>query len=159
MNEKMFPEEEQRITYKEAVKQEVQIGEEFPNQWSLKLKTIESILIPDSSFSYRESSPDLPTVDIKRHVLLKKDGKASITYDVSQLDRYTLSIINESALAISYKVEISPDQFHYRAVSTICTINPGEMECFFSNEYMKYARVLIMGEQVASAIIILQGKR
>ncbi|WP_050615285.1 DUF6385 domain-containing protein [Bacillus testis] len=149
--------EEEEFAYEEAFRQQIEVGEEIPNQWSLKLKKVESILIPDHMRP--ENSQEKCTVDIKRSVILKKDGKASITFDVSRLQKYSIAVINESEHSIAFKVEISPDQFHYATQSDFQEVGANRMGYVHSEEYMKYTRVQVKGTHISTAIIILQGIR
>lgn len=138
--------------YMEAFHQERQIGEVIPNQWSLRLKKIESFLLPNERTTRSSSA-----IDIKRSLLLKKDGKASITFDISTFSKYTISIINESEHRISFCLELSPDNIHFVNKIPYTDLNPKQVECVTAIEYLKFAKVKISGKKISSVTIFLQG--
>lgn len=145
----------QNMNYNEIFFQEKEIGEDIPNQWSLKLKKIESIILP--GIKKAGHNQEWQPVDIKRSLLLKKDGKASITFDVSTLKKYSICIINESDYSISFCLEMSPDNLHYLKKSPYMEVAPWQVETVSSNDYLKYARIKLFGKNTASVIVYLQG--
>jgi len=143
------------VNFSEAYAEEVEFGEDISNQWSLKLKKIESInksnrLIKDSS-----TTP----IDIKRNLLLKNDGKAFITFDVSYIQKYSICIINSSENCVSYCVELSPDNVHYMRHLPFKDIQPNQLDCIFSEWYIKFVRIKIYGKSSSSVIVFLQGMK
>ena len=135
----------------DVFKQESQFGEEIPNQWSFRLKKVETIFIP------KNIEDRTNAVDIKRGLILKKDGAASITFDVSSLCKYSISIINESEYAVSFHIEYSPDNHHFYKKKFGKVIDSGQMAFLSVKEYVKFVKVTIAGKQVASIIVYLQG--
>lgn len=144
----------QNMNYNEIIFQEKEIGEEIPNQWSLKLKKIESILLPNN---VADKSSILQAVDVKRSLILKKDGKASITFDISTLKKYSICVINESDHPITFCLELSPNNIHFVKKTSYIEVEPREIEMVSSDDYLKYARIQLSGKNISSVVIYLQG--
>lgn len=143
------------VNFSEAYAEEVEFGEDISNQWSLKLKKIESI---HTSKRFTKNSSPTP-IDIKRNLLLKKDGKAFITFDVSYIQKYSICIINNSENCISYCVELSPDNVHYMQHIPFKDIHSNQLDCLFSEWYIKFVRIKIYGKSSSSVMVFLQGMK
>lgn len=137
----------------EAYYQEVLQGEEIPNQWSLKLRKIESFHLPQDWIN--EDKAIVP-IDVKRGLLLTKDCTASITFDISTFRKYTICVINESDDSISFTFELSPNNINFVKVAN-SKVKPGHMDCVSAKEYLKYAKIRVKGHSSASVIVYLQG--
>ncbi|WP_042346763.1 DUF6385 domain-containing protein [Bacillus massiliigorillae] len=144
----------QNINYNEIFFQEKEIGEEIPNQWSLKLKKVESILLPHT---VSDDSSVLQAVDVKRSLILKKDGKASITFDISTLKKYSICVINESDYLITFCLELSPNNINFIKKTPYIEVEPRGIKMVSSDDYLKYARIRVLGKNISSVIIYLQG--
>lgn len=143
------------VNFSEAYAEEMEFGEDISNQWSLKLKKIESI---HTSKQFMKNSSSTP-IDIKRNLLLKKDGKAFITFDVSYIQKYSICIINSSEYCVSYCVELSPDNVHYMEHTPFKEIHSNQLDCLFSEWYIKFVRIKIFGKSSSSVIVFLQGMK
>lgn len=137
----------------EAYYQEVLKGEDIPNQWSLKLRKIESLYLPHE---LSNEDKGIVPIDVKRGLLLTKDRTASITFDISTFRKYTICVINESDEGISFSFEISPNNINFFKVAN-SKVKPGQMECVSADEYLKYAKISVKGQSSASVIVYLQG--
>ena len=142
----------------EAILQEAEFGTEIPNQWSLKLKKLESILIPNEKLADKNSIRKVQ-MDVRRQLIIKKDGSASIVFDVEDALTYSMFVLNDSSNPISFNVEISPDNAHYVQQSANQQVREGKMAAARTNAYSKYVRVKIKGNSGASVSVILQGLR
>ena len=138
----------------DIIHQEVIYGDEIPNQWSLKLKKVDANVIARTDLAEKKESK---IVDIKRNLILKKDGKASITFDVSTFDRYSIGVINDSEYSISFCFELSPDNIHFMKKSVYKEIEAWQIEAVSSTDYFKYARIKVFGKNISSIIVYLQG--
>ncbi len=134
---------------------EAEYGDQISNQWSLKLKKINP-LYKAKQFVKEKSSPP---IDIKTDLLLKNDGRAFITFNVSYLKKYSISIINDSPNLISYIVEISPNNLNFMPYTSSKEIEPSQVGYFSSHDYVKYIRVMITGKSASSVIVFLQGMK
>ncbi|MEH6944926.1 DUF6385 domain-containing protein [Bacillus sp. JJ722] len=154
MKNKRMEQAPQNMNYNEIIFQEKEIGDEIPNQWSLKLKKIESILLPKTT---SDMSSVLQPVDVKRSLLLNKDGKASITFDISTLKKYSICVINESDHPITFCLELSPNNIHFVKKTPYIEVEPRQIEMVSSDDYLKYARIQLLGENISSVVVYLQG--
>ncbi|MBD3109807.1 hypothetical protein IEO70_15815 [Bacillus sp. AGMB 02131] len=140
----------QKKEEEEAYYQEVLEGEEIPNQWSLRLRKLESFHFPQSN------EPSVIPIDIKRALIITKDRSASITFDISTFRKYTICIINESQHTITFSFELSPNNVHFMK-KDYCEVKSGEMECVMADDYLKYARISVKGYASTTVIVYLQG--
>jgi len=138
----------------EAYYQEVLKGEDIPNQWSLKLRKIESLYLPQERLN--EENGIVP-IDVKRGLLLAENRTASITYDISTFKKYTICVINESDDGITFSFELSPNNINFIKKVANLKVKPRGMECVSTDEYLKYARISVKGNSSASVIVYLQG--
>ena len=145
-------------SYGEAILQEAEFGTEIPNQWSLKLKKLDSIMIPNEKLADKNSIRKVQ-MDIRRQLILKKDGSASIVFDVEDALTYSMFVLNECSNPISFNVEISPDNVHYVRQAANQQVEAGTMAAARTNAYSKYVRIKIKGNSGASVSVILQGLR
>ncbi|MGN1387611.1 MAG: DUF6385 domain-containing protein [Bacillus sp. (in: firmicutes)] len=141
----------QKKEEEEAYYQEILQGEEIPNQWSLKLRKLESYHIPQNH------DPEIVPVDIKRALIITKESSASITFDISTFWKYTICIINESQHAITFSFELSPNNIHFMKKADRSEVRAGEMECVSSDNYLKYARISVKGYASSTVVVYLQG--
>lgn len=137
-----------------AYYQEILKGEDIPNQWSLKLRKIESLHLPHDMLNNHN---DIVPIDVQRGLLLTENRTASITYDVSMFRKYSICIINESDEGITFSFELSPNNINFIKKSSNLKVKPRSMECVSADEYLKYARISVKGDSAASVIIYLQG--
>ena len=142
----------------EAILQEAEYGTEIPNQWSLKLKKLESILIPNEKLADKNSIRKVQ-MDVRRQLILKKDGSASIVFDVEDALTYSMFVLNEGSNPISFNLEISPDNVHFVRQAANQQVDAGKMAAARTNAYSKYVRIKIKGSSGASVSVILQGLR
>ena len=138
----------------EAYYQEVLKGEDIPNQWSLKLRKIESLHLPHNTFSDENG---IVPIDVKRGLLLTENRTASITFDISTFRKYSICVINESDDGIIFSFELSPNNINFIKKAANLKVKPRSMECVSAEEYLKYARISVKGNATASVIVYLQG--
>jgi len=138
----------------EAYYQETLTGEDIPNQWSLKLRKIESLYFPHGQLN---NDNTIVPIDVKRALLLKKDRKASIIFDISTFKKYSICVINESDYKISFSFELSPNNINFVKKEADLEVQPRQMKCVSADEYLRYARISVNGNYAASVIVYLQG--
>ena len=142
----------------EVIMQEAEYGTEIPNQWSLKLKKLESILIPQGKAAGNNSTARR-SMDVRRQLILKKDGSARIVFDVEDALAYSIFLLNESSNPLFFYIEISPDNAHYVRLADNQKLDAGEITAARTNAYSKYVRVNIKGNGGDAISVMLQGIR
>ncbi len=130
-----------------------EFGEDIPNQWSLKLKKADFKIPPEKA---KESVKGEP-VDLKTCLLVKKDGEASILFDLSRFLHYSIFVLNESESDITLSLLHSPDQMHYSHTEADRIVSAGQLDFISSNMYSKYVKVMIRGKYNSPVIVFLQG--
>ena len=98
-------------------------------------------------------------MDVRRQLILKKDGSARIVFDVEDALAYSVFILNESSHPLFFYIEISPDNVHYVRMDTNQKLDAGEIAAAGTNAYSKYVRVTIKGNGGDAVSVMLQGIR
>ncbi|MGN1401100.1 MAG: DUF6385 domain-containing protein [Bacillus sp. (in: firmicutes)] len=156
MNRKKGPSAPPHGSFKEVTKSEAEYGEEIPNQWSFSLKKL-NMYVPHTDGNGKETGKSvMRDADVQRRLIIRTDGSASITFDVSSFISYTICMLNEGSVDMACLMELSPNQLHYAAVRSKI-IKPGELQMNHSSGYIQFARLRVSGRPGDAITIFLQG--
>jgi Domain of unknown function (DUF6385) len=151
-----------------VIKEESIFGEDIPNQWSFKVRKIESVVfnppIPEKTIKQDtnrsvENYEDL-FINIKKSLIIKNDGKAFITFDVSNFKRYSIYVINPKHHGvIQYFVELSPDNIHFIKKYGNNDLQEEDTDHVTIRDLSKFVRVRINGRAGKEVYVYLQAEK
>ncbi|WP_108671482.1 DUF6385 domain-containing protein [Peribacillus acanthi] len=151
-----------------VIKEESIFGEDIPNQWSFKVKKIESVIfnpplaekIKNNTLNENVEGCEDYFVNIKKTLIIKNDGKAFITFDVSHFIGYTIYVINQqSDESIQFYVELSPDNIHFIKKYGNNDLQEDDTDYVTIHDLSQFVRVKLNGRPGKKVLIFLQAKK
>ncbi|WP_163100873.1 DUF6385 domain-containing protein [Peribacillus alkalitolerans] len=151
-----------------VIKEESIFGEDIPNQWSFKVRKIESVVFnpPNLEKPVQQDSREWVKdneehfINIKKSLIIKNDGKAFITFDVSHFKRYSIYVINQKTYgSIQFLVELSPDNVHFIKKFAINDLQMGDTDYITICDLSRFVRVRIHGRAGKEVFVYLQAEK
>ncbi|HDX9589225.1 TPA: hypothetical protein ROX98_002207 [Bacillus pseudomycoides] len=104
--------------------------------------------------------PVMRKMFFNREVILHiSEGEGDfVIFDVSELNRYTFAIINNTNAAIEAYVQISPDSVHYFTDTITFKIEPLQIATISPVRFLKFAKVVVKGKGTGEVTVYLQGQ-
>ncbi len=150
------------------LKEESVFGEVYPNQWSYKVKKLDSIVLQKNNEMAIELPMDeegrievgtLHFLSIKKTLRIKADGKAHIIFNVGALKKYSITIINEEEEIMKICIELSPDNVYFIKKTPYLDLLPKSGEIFSLQDFCRFVRVKLFGSYGSVITIFLQGQK
>lgn len=90
---------------------------------------------------------------------LSSEGKGGLTFNISQIQMFTIAVENNEKNSVQGYLAISPNKQKYKIEpQSKCTVKSGDLQVFVGKIFLKYTSIKIEGMAEGIVYIYFQGQ-